>query len=871
MSRSKFIDVSATIQVLGSLLKAPTILDQEDKYWFIEEDFPDEFHRIIFGCIHQISKVNSSALSIESIVDFLSSRPHNSAIFKQNNGEDFLLQASATAQTNAFDYYYNRVKKMTLLRGYNNIGFDVSTLYDVDNIMDIKKKEQQENWLDNSSLEDIADIIEQKISSIRENYTEGDYGDTYQAGQGINDLIERFKESPEIGIPLYGPLINTVTRGARLKKFYLRSAPSGIGKALPNSTIIPTPDGYKRVGDIKEGDYLFGQDGLPTKVLKIHPQEEEKEIWQVEFKDGRVAECCKDHLWEYRYKSHREFKYRTESIEDIYNRTCNLKGGLKEGNSYRFQIKLNEPVHYSEKEYSIDPYVMGCLLGDGSFRYNSSNKALTFSSADEELPNNLAKIMNKVAIKYSDKNYNYYFKDNIYDNHNLWVEEILYAYPELWNVKSNKKHIPFDYLIGSINQRMSLLQGLLDTDGSIDNKGRISYTTISPRLRDGIIEICNSLGFIATYLIDNREDKYMTGECYKIHIQCQKELKPFLFRLQRKKKIGFDYLKNTEDKRCEFKDHLAIIDIRKTTKKTDMTCFTVDNESHLFLMNNYLVTHNTRSNVADACNFACDRIFDENFGWIRNGEKNPTLFIATEQEIDEIQTLMLAFLSNVNEEHILNGEYEEGEEERVREAGRILSESPLYVRELPDFSVKDIENTIKKEIREHEVTYVVHDYIHTSMKILEEITRRSGGIKLREDNVLFMLSTKLKDICNIYGIFMLSSTQLNADWKESKTPDQNLLRGAKSIADKIDYGSHLLPVTDEDLASLSGIVSSFPSYPNIKISVYKNRRGRYTSLYLWCQADLGTCRIKPMFATTWSYDLISIDDIRVQVEEKSAF
>ena len=69
------------------------------------------------------------------------------------------------------------------------------------------------------------------------------------------------------------------------------------------------------------------------------------------------------------------------------------------------------------------------------------------------------------------------------------------------------------------------------------------------------------------------------------------------------------------------------------------------------------------------------------------------------------------------------------------------------------------------------------------MKILEEITRRSGGIKLREDNILFMLSNKLKDICNQYGIFIMSATQLSQGWKEEKVPDQNLLRGAKSIAD----------------------------------------------------------------------------------------
>lgn len=69
------------------------------------------------------------------------------------------------------------------------------------------------------------------------------------------------------------------------------------------------------------------------------------------------------------------------------------------------------------------------------------------------------------------------------------------------------------------------------------------------------------------------------------------------------------------------------------------------------------------------------------------------------------------------------------------------------------------------------------------MKILEEITRRSGGIKLREDNILFMLSNKLKDICNQYGVFIMSSTQLNGNYVDSEIPDQNLLRGAKSIAD----------------------------------------------------------------------------------------
>ena len=151
------------------------------------------------------------------------------------------------------------------------------------------------------------------------------------------------------------------------------------------------------------------------------------------------------------------------------------------------------------------------------------------------------------------------------------------------------------------------------------------------------------------------------------------------------------------------------------------------------------------------------------------------------------------------------------------------------------------------------------------MKILEEITRRSGGVKLREDNILFMLSTRLKDICNQYGIFIMSSTQLNSDYQQSETPDQNLLRGAKSIADRIDYGSILLGVRDDDLVKLEKVLNTNVfEKPTIKMSIYKNRRGRY-------KADLGCCRINPMFATTYDYELIPIDDMKIVLEKDSAF
>ena len=273
--------------------------------------------------------------------------------------------------------------------------------------------------------------------------------------------------------------------------------------------------------------------------------------------------------------------------------------------------------------------------------------------------------------------------------------------------------------------------------------------------------------------------------------------------------------------------------------------------------------------IADTCYIGCNKIYDDTFGWIRNGTAESVLYITTELELSEVQTMMLAFLSNVNEEHILNGRYEGDERDRVIEAAKLLKESPIYIEVLPDFSLTDVEDKIKKNIRDHDITYVFFDYLHTSLRILEEISKKSAGVKLREDNILFMLSIRLKDLCNKYGIFILSGTQLNADYQTSETPDQNLLRGAKSIADKIDTGLILLSVTNEDLENLEPIFTNAGfKKPNMKISVYKNRRGRYKGIYLWCNADLGTCRINPIFATSWSYELIQIHNYKIETVTK---
>ena len=405
MAKSKYVDISSIVQVIGNIYNNPKLIDMDEKYFFIEDDFTEEFHKIIFGSIYNLHKLGAKEITIAAIEDYLEQRPKKLAVYKAHKGAEYLTKSAENSKFATFDYYYNRMKKMSLLRGYNEMtGMDLSWLYDPDNILDIKKKQKQEDWLDNTSLETIADLIDDKIMSIRMKYVDdADIGGV-QAGEGIDELLESLKESPEIGYPLYGPYVNTILRGARLKKFYLRSAATGVGKS--------------------------------------------------------------------------------------------------------------------------------------------------------------------------------------------------------------------------------------------------------------------------------------------------------------------------------------------------------------------------RSMIADACYIGCSQMFDNAQGkWINTGKAEPVLYVATEQSLDEIQTMMIAFISGVNEEHILNGEYFAGEWERVKKAAQLLRQSKIYFEALPDFSLKDIENTIKRNVREREVKYVFHDYLHTSMKILEEITKRSGGVRLREDNILFMISIRLKDLCNQYGIFIMTATQLNGKKK----------------------------------------------------------------------------------------------------------
>ena len=179
---SKYIDPTSIIQVIGNVFNSPRLLDYEDKYTITENDFADQFHKIAFGAIYKLHELGAETVSVENILDFLSTRPKSEAVFKQQKGEEWLAKASEVAMASSFDYYYGRLKKMSLLRAYDNYGVDVSFIYDPDNILDTKKKQIQEDFIDNATLEQIAKKVDERIDAIRMEYVDDEFGEAHQAG-----------------------------------------------------------------------------------------------------------------------------------------------------------------------------------------------------------------------------------------------------------------------------------------------------------------------------------------------------------------------------------------------------------------------------------------------------------------------------------------------------------------------------------------------------------------------------------------------------------------------------------------------------------------------------------------------------------------
>ncbi|MDR2116296.1 MAG: hypothetical protein LBP87_07940 [Planctomycetaceae bacterium] len=362
----------------------------------------------------------------------------------------------------------------------------------------------------------------------------------------------------------------------------------GLGKSVAINTPILTPDGWVSIGQLKVGDRVVGGDGKFCNVIGVYPQGK-KQIYRIWFKDGIYTDCDKNHLWQVNTatRNWRGNHHLVLTTGELIERGIYSKVGAW-GLQSKWYIPIVKPIQFEKKELPIPPYAMGAMLGNGSF-----SRQVSFSSVDNEVVRRVKNdlIQWEMVSVGNAKDYRFNKGNNSESLFDVFVKLGL-AYHH-----ASSKFIPHDYLFSSIEDRIELLHGLMDTDGTVlksgckNGKGNTAqYCTVSQQLCADIIHLVRSLGGIATYRIRKKPKFTYRGEhkvgqdAYEINI-CL----PFgicAFSLKRKA----DLCPNVTGK---YPPSRAITKIEALDEESEMVCIAVDSPDNLYVAEHFVVTHNT--------------------------------------------------------------------------------------------------------------------------------------------------------------------------------------------------------------------------------------------------------------------------------------
>lgn len=427
----------------------------------------------------------------------------------------------------------------------------------------------------------------QKISHIGE-----DDDDSESLTEGVSKALRKeFRETIPTGIRV---IDNITGNGLGKGEIGVILTPSGVGKAQPLSSKVLTPNGWVKMENITVGCDVVGSNGKSQKVLGVYPQGK-RDIYKVEFNDGTSTLCDDEHLWAVNSRNNctanttiivngKRKHVKVPNLTYIPQTLKEIRKNYKLKNGLNYRIPLIKEVEFNGNSLPINPYLLGCLIGDGGL----SDGSVRFTSIDEGI---ISEITNIVADDYSQLSVKQISDTITYGitgkagRKNILFQQIIDL---KLNVRSENKFIPKEYLFTNVDDRISFLQGLMDTDGYSSKIGRIQYTTSSKQLSEDFRELVLSLGGFCKVKEKLPKYKYLNeiknGKLsYILTISfTNSNIKPF--RLERKQ--------NRVIYRDKYKNNKYISNI-EYSRKEEAQCIYVENDDHLYVTDDYILTHNT--------------------------------------------------------------------------------------------------------------------------------------------------------------------------------------------------------------------------------------------------------------------------------------
>jgi replicative DNA helicase len=606
----------------------------------------------------------------------------------------------------------------------------------------------REAYSPHEDAEHVLDHAEKKIFDIAEKKVGGAMVPLEVVLHEVFESIEsRGQRGLETGFFELDDMMNGLQNGEMI----IVAARPSMGKAQPLDANVLTPSGFKPMGDLRLGDALASVDGQPSHVVGIYPQGQ-RQVYRITFADGRSAECCAEHLWRIHCRHWDAPRILTTA------RVMELLQRKRYRN--RLWIETFTGVFGSDENLPLDPWLLGVLLGDGSL----AGSSLRFSTADDEM---LERVGNAVGAEMTlahAGNYDY----RIIQRNGAHEKGVQGPTPNplktalqglgLWDRSAQAKFIPPVYLTASHEARTRLLAGLLDTDGWVEKWGSLRFATCSERLANDVVTLARSLGGTASYFPKQTAYPYQ-GEkrpgqpSYVCNLQVPD---PSALRLLHHKN---DRLATRQRKR---RLNIAAI---TPTRVAETQCIAVSHPAHLYVTDDYVVTHNTAfaMNMIEA--IACDG-------------RHPCAVFSLEMSKQQLAQRLLCSRGEIDAHKLRKGMLQSHEYAKLASVVGELAKAPIWVDDSPGLTPLDLRAKARRLKLQHDVKCIMIDY----MQLMD-----CPGVDSRQEQVS-VISRGIKAVARELNIPVIALSQLNrgSEGRDGHRPRMSDLRESGSIEQDAD-------------------------------------------------------------------------------------
>lgn len=583
--------------------------------------------------------------------------------------------------------------------------------------------------------------------------------------------------------------LNSLMGGFAPGRLYVIGARPAVGKALSLDTKLPTPSGWTTMGEVQVGQELIGMDGKPTTVVAATEVMTGRPCYRVTFDDGTQIIADAQHQWltstrasrraltppkGYVFNRNSPFSrdQRSKSTGQSIKTTQEIADTLRTTTAERrlnHAVPLTAPIEGRHQQLLIDPYVLGVWLGDGSSRHPQ------ITTADQEVVENIIAAgypCRKIAAKYQ------YTLSEGRGKGARFLNEL-----RTLGVLRNK-HIPAEYLRASYEQRLALMQGLMDTDGTVSAvSGRCSFDVTSRQLAEGFRELAHTLGIRTSWAekkVNGRTDQ--SSICYRVGFTTSRPVA----RLPRKaSKIPSSSTLRTAQRMITNVEKIESVPVR---------CVQVSSSDHMYLASESMIpTHNSVVALQSALGLA-------QHGYVS--------FVSLEMSKDEINKRIIAHDLEIPMDRLMGGSLSESQWGKVRDHMDVWARSKLMVNDDPNVTFSALRKHARTVAKRGHLAGIVVDYL--------QLMSAPRGDQRKRHEVVSEFSRSLKLLARDLNVPVIALSQLN---RESANRQDN----APRITDLRESGS---VEQDADVVILLHRELLGPRNRELSMIVAKNRQGR---------------------------------------------